>query len=102
MVGAALALGACATGLKLDPGGKKVRVLNPDEVASCRELGKTNTSVTAVVLGVPRTEEIVSKELRIVARNSASRMGGDTVVPLTVIDKGQQRFVVFKCIDPDG
>jgi hypothetical protein len=36
------------------------------------------------------------------ARNSASRMGGDTIVPLTVIEAGQQTFVVYKCVNPDG
>ena len=43
-----------------------------------------------------------AEELRIVARNSAARMGGDTIVPLTVIEEGQQTFVVYKCVNPDG
>ena len=86
----------------IDVRGDKVRVLDPGEVSSCRELGKTSTSVTWVVLGVPRPEDVISKELRIVARNSASRLGGDTIVPLTVIEKGEQTFVVYKCVNPDG
>ncbi len=98
----ALLSSACATQIKLSDGGKKVRVLDPGEVSSCRELGKTNTSVTWVLLGVERPEEAVGKELRIVASNSAARMGGDTIVPLTVIEKGQQTFVVYKCVNPDG
>ena len=97
-----LSLGACATSLKLTEDGKKVRVLDPSEVSSCRELGKTSTSVTWQVVGIARPEETISKELKIVARNSASRMGGDTIVPLTVIDKGTQTFVVYKCVNPDG
>ena len=102
ILGAALALGSCATTLKLTDGGEKVRVLDPSEVTTCRELGKTNTTVTPVIFGVERPEETIAKELRIVARNSAHRMGGDTIVPLTVIDKGQQTFIVYKCVDPDG
>ena len=98
----ALLSSACATPLKLSDDGEKVRVLDPDEVSSCRELGKTNTSVTWVLLGVERPEDAVGKELRIVARNSAARMGGDTIVPLTVIEGGQQTFVVYKCVNPDG
>ncbi len=94
--------GACATTMKLSAGGEKVRVLDPSEVSSCRELGKTNTSVTWVLLGIARPVETVSKELRLVARNSAARMGGDTIVPLTVIDKGEQTFEVYKCVNPDG
>jgi len=98
----ALGISACATPMKLSDTGKKVRVLDPTEISSCRELGRTNTSVTWVLLGVERPEDAVGKELRIVARNSAARMGGDTIVPLTVIEKGQQTFVVYKCVDPEG
>lgn len=99
---AALLISGCATGIKLDDDGEKVRVLDPGEVSTCRELGRTNTSVTWIIVGVERPEEAVAKELRIVARNSAARMGGDTIVPLTVVDRGQQTFIVYKCVNPDG
>jgi hypothetical protein len=85
LLAASLSLGACATGLKLTEEGEKVRVLDPTEVASCRELGKTNNSVSWQVVGIARPEDAVSKELR-----------------LTVIDKGTQTFVVYKCVNPDG
>ena len=98
---AALLLGGCST-FKLTAGGEKIRVLEPGEVSTCRGLGKTNVSVTWAILGVPRTDEVVGKELRVVARNRASEMGGDTIVPLTVIDQGKQTFEVYKCVNPDG
>ncbi len=94
-------LAGCA-GLKLSAGGEKVRVLDPAEVSTCRELGRTNTTTTPQVAGIPRPIETISKELRIVARNSASNMGGDTIVPLTVIENGAQTFMVYKCVNPDG
>jgi len=97
-----MSLSACATGLKLSADGEKVRVLDPSEVGSCRELGKTNNSVAWQVVGIARPDDTVSRELRVLARNSASRMGGDTIVPLTVIEKGEQTFVVYKCVNPDG
>lgn len=100
IIAATILLSACST-LKLTAGGEKVRVLDPSEVESCRELGKTNNSVTAKVI-LERPEDAVAKELRIMARNSADRMGGDTIVPLTVIESGQQTFVVYKCVNPDG
>ncbi len=100
IIAATILLSACST-MKLSAGGEKVRVLDPNEVESCRELGKTNNSVTARVV-IERPAETVAKELRIIARNSASRMGGDTIVPLTVVEAGQQSFVVYKCINPDG
>jgi hypothetical protein len=100
LLGAAILLSACST-LKLTEGGEKIRILDPNEISSCKNLGRTNTSVTAKVI-FERPAEAVAKELETVARNSASRMGGDTIVPLTVIENGQQTFVVYKCINPDG
>ena len=97
----ALLLAGCAT-VDLTPEGEKIRVLAPGEVSSCRELGKTNTSVTAKALGIPRPPETIKKELESIARNSASSMGGDTIVPLTVITDGKQSFVVYKCVDPNN
>jgi len=101
LVAATILLSACTT-LQLTPEGEKVRVLDPSDIDSCRELGKTNNSVTHMVVGIPRPIETISKELRAIARNSASRMGGDTIVPLTVIEEGKQTFVVYKCVNPDG
>ena len=100
LLSAAFLLSACST-LKLTEGGEKVRVLDPNEVSSCKNLGRTNTSVTAKVV-FERPADVVAEELATVARNSASRMGGDTIVPLTVVEGGQQTFEVYKCVNPDG
>jgi len=100
IIAATILLSSCST-LKLTTGGEKVRVLDPAEVGSCREMGRTSNSVTAKFI-LEKAEEQVAKELRILARNSAARMGGDTVVPLTVIEAGQQTFMVYKCVNPDG
>ena len=99
-IAATVAISACSQ-IKLTAEGEKVRVLDPDEVGTCKELGKTNTSVTDKII-VERPEDTIKQELRTLARNSAARMGGDTVVPLTVVDKGSQSFVVYKCVNPDG
>ena len=100
VLAAAVLLSACST-LKLTEGGEKIRLLEPSEVTSCKNLGRTNTSVTAKVV-FDRPEDSVAEELLIVARNSAANMGGDTIVPLTIIEDGQQTFVVYKCVNPDG
>jgi hypothetical protein len=101
IIAATILLSACSS-LKLTPDGEKIRVLQPNEVNSCRELGKTNTSVTATVVGIDRPDDTIAKELIIIASNGAARMGGDTIVPLTVVEAGQQTFIVYKCINPDG
>ena len=100
ILGAAMLLSACSS-LKLTDGGEKVRVLEPAEVSTCKNMGRTNTSVTARVI-IERPADTIAEELSIVARNSAARMGGDTIVPLTIIENGEQTFVVYKCINPDG
>ncbi len=100
IVSATLLLSACS-GLKLTDDGEKVRVLEPTEISSCKNLGRTNTSVTARVV-IERPADTIAEELQIVARNSAANMGGDTIVPLTVVTEGQQTFVVYKCVNPDG
>lgn len=100
IIAATVAITACSQ-IKLTVEGEKVRILDPNEVATCKELGKTSTSVTDKII-VDRPEDTISKELRALARNSAARMGGDTIVPLTVIKNGSQSFVVYKCVDPDG
>jgi hypothetical protein len=100
IIAAITLLSACSS-LKLTESGEKVRVLDPADVSSCRELGRSNNKVTAS-LGIERPADTIEKELRIIGRNSAARMGGDTIVPLTVVENGEQTFVVYKCVNPDG
>lgn len=88
--------------VKLSEGGEKVRILAPDEVSSCKMLGKSHASVKAKAIGIPRPIESLTKELLGIGRNSAAKMGGDTIVPLTVIEDGKQTFVVYKCVAPEG
>ena len=83
-------------------GGEKVRVLAIDEVKSCRKIGNTSTSVLNTLAGIPRPRETVEEELRTVGRNSAAKMGGDTIVPATTAVDGEQTFHVYKCIDPNA
>lgn len=96
-----LFINGCSS-IEMSSGGERVRVLAPDEVSSCRHLGKTNNSVTARVAGVRRPIETIEGELLTMGRNSASNMGGDTIVPLTVVTDGNQSFNIYKCVNPDG
>lgn len=92
-----LSVASCAW-VKTTPSGEKVRVLSADEVSSCKELGTTTASLKDKILGINRNKEKVQKELETLARNSAARMGGDTVVPASDIKDGEQRFTVYKCV----
>lgn len=96
---AALLLQSCAW-VKLTPEGEKVRLLEADEVTTCRELGTTTSSVRAVIAGVGRKESKVREELEALARNAAADMNGDTIVPLNAPKDGRQAFAVYRCINP--
>jgi hypothetical protein len=101
MIAISAVFAGCATP-KLNAGGEKVRVLEPNEVSSCRQLGKTNSTVLDKVVGIDRPIESIAEELETMARNSASNMGGDTIVPLTIVEDGSQSFNVYKCVDPQN
>jgi hypothetical protein len=88
------------TWVKLTPEGEKVRVLSVEEVSSCNKLGKTEVSLRDKVAGVKRSEEKVKLELETLARNSASNMNGDTVVPDSEIVDGKQTYVIYRCVKP--
>ncbi len=87
--------------VKLTPEGEKVRVLEANEVATCKKLGRTNVSLRAKVGILKRKEAKVREELSVLGRNSAAEMGGDTIVGMTAdIGEGKQTFAVYKCVNP--
>jgi hypothetical protein len=82
----------------LTPGGEKARVLSAAEVQQCEKIGNIPASVKDTVLGITRQESVMAEELARLARNNAAAMGGDTVVPTSDIEQGQQTFYIYKCI----
>jgi len=89
--------------VKLTPEGEKVRVLEAGEIASCRKLGKTTVSVRANIVGNwKRKEKKVKRDLEYQARNSAAAdfEGGDTIVAISDVEEGKQKFNVYKCVNP--
>ena len=89
--------------VKLTPAGEKVRVLEPKEVTTCKQLGKTTVSLKDnYVFGIKRSEKKIKKELAILGRNSAADMGGDTIVASAELSEGKQSFAVYKCVNPGG
>ncbi len=97
LVTISLLIGGCSW-VKTTAEGEKVRVLDHSEVTTCKELGHTTVSLIDKVAGIDRDPEKVAEELRILARNSAARIGGDTVVPISAISQGEQRFSVYRCV----
>ncbi|MCK5665224.1 MAG: DUF4156 domain-containing protein [Thiotrichaceae bacterium] len=92
-----LSLSACTT-VKLTTEGEKARVLSADEVTKCTYVGKTTSTTTEKVVGLKRHDNALSLELVSLARNAASRLGGDTVVAEGPAEEGRQSFLIYRCI----
>ncbi len=89
--------------VKLTEGGEKVRVLKEKEIATCKLLGKTTVSLKSKVGPFKRKKKKVVTELKVLGRNSAADMGGDTIVGKQIsVDEGKQAFDVYKCVDPSS
>ena len=90
-------LSAC-TWVDLSPEGEKARVLDASEVTNCTHVGRTTSTTAEKVAGVKRHANAINYELTSLARNAASRMGGDTVVAEGEMTGGRQLFQVYRCI----
>lgn len=95
---ATLAVSACSP-VKLKPGGEQVELLDKARVQHCERLGRTRASVATKILFVKRGDKAIREDLRRLARNSASEMGGDTITEESKIEDGEQVFGVFDCIE---
>lgn len=92
-----LILSACSW-VDLSQQGEKVRILEMNEIASCKHLGQTTATTQEKALGVRRHDKAINSELTTLARNSAARMGGDTIVAESPEAGGKQTFLIYKCV----
>jgi len=91
-----LLLSACSW-VKMTPEGEEVTVAKAAHVANCKFAGTTTVSVKSDVVSFKRDAETMKTELETLARNEASKLKGDTIVPVTEIKDGEQTFKVYKC-----
>ena len=96
LCGLALAVIGCKH-VSLEPEAGPVRRLGVQEVPKCERLGTTHVQVASKVLFFSRSEETVGEELTTLARNSASRMGGNVVIAEGGVQGGKQTFGVYRC-----
>ena len=90
------ALSAC-TWVKPTDAGQNVRLVSYDQVSQCKKLGKATVSVLDKVGFISRSDDKIDDELRIMAKNSAADMGGDTIVVAGAVSRGEQAFDVYQC-----
>ena len=93
---AVVLMGGCAL-VDLTDAGAGVRLVKPEAVAACTNLGRVTASVVHKAGFIPRHPDAVQDNLNVTARNSAAGMGADTIVPASAIQDGKQTFDVYRC-----
>jgi hypothetical protein len=91
-----LLLSAC-TWVEVNPELRKVRVVEAGEVIGCERLGVANVATVATFGLFDRYTKSIDEELAALARGSAVELGGNTLVPLTGVVDGRQRYAVYRC-----
>jgi hypothetical protein len=79
--------------------GAGVRLANARDINNCTRIGRTRAQTLSRIIVVERGGEQLQSELLRLARNEAGSMGGNTVVPESIIEEGRQTFGVYICPD---
>ncbi len=82
---------------KVTEDAQHVLLVNPKHVEHCENLGKTIVQMKSSFIGINLPSATVERELRNIAKNDAAHMGGDTIVALTEVEAGSQRFQIYRC-----
>ena len=83
----------------LSEDGESVQVVANNEVTDCERVGNTKAKVLRKVWFIPRRESVVEGELRTLARNEASKLGGNVVTAMPSKREGEREFAVYVCGD---
>ncbi len=92
----ALMISGC-TWVQLTSEGEGVRLAGARLVTNCERIGRATARTLGEIVTVERGGGKQQAELLTLARNEAGRMGGDTIVPESLISDGQQEFGVYNC-----
>lgn len=76
--------------------GSQVNVGQESNLKRCKILGSTSLSLTPTRTKL-MSEEKIKAHLIIDARNFAARIGGNTILPMPMIEEGKQSFKIYNC-----
>ncbi len=91
-----LMINAC-TWVQLTAEGEAVSLSSAGLVSDCGRIGRATAKTLGKIVVVERGGGRLQEELLTLARNEAGRMGGNTIVPESLIVDGQQEFGVYSC-----
>lgn len=95
-IGLTLALSGC-TWVQLTTEGESVNLGSANLVGNCERVGRARAKTLGKIVTVERGGGRLQEELFTLARNEAGRMGGDTIIPESLINDGEQDFGVYNC-----
>ena len=90
-------LNGCSNWVGLTVEGEGVRLATAAELANCCRLGRTRSQTLDRIVGVERGAYRLQEELLTLARNDAGAMGGNVIIPESLIDEGEQLFGIYLC-----
>lgn len=98
LLAAIVSLTSACSWVKVSEQGASVAVANAANVRNCDKVRTVNVKVKDNFVGsMKRSPEKVATELTNMARNEATQFGGDTIVPVSLVQDGRQSFDVYKC-----
>ena len=92
-------LSSCNSWVQVTSEGEAVRLASGNETANCQRVGSAQAQTLSRLVVVERGGERLQDELIRLARNEAGDLGGNVIVPESVIEEGRQSFGVYRCPD---
>lgn len=97
LIAATAAVLSGCTWVQLTSEGETVSLTTADRTANCQRIGRMTSKTLGKIVAVQRGGDRLQNELLTLARNEAGRMGGNAVVPESLINNGQQDYGVYNC-----
>ncbi|MEY4591095.1 MAG: hypothetical protein RL497_3171 [Pseudomonadota bacterium] len=77
--------------------GQAIAYLQPEQVQSCRKIGRVSVETVNKVILLSRDAKTVQNELITMAKNEAVILKADTIAPESEITDGKQSFLAYRC-----
>ncbi len=98
ILGTSFALASCQSWVQLTQEGSQVEVIgDASRVTHCTRVGRARVQTLGKIVVVERGSQRLQDELLTLARNEAADLGGDTIVPESIITDGEQIYGVYRC-----
>ena len=90
-------ISGCNSWVQVTNEGESVRLSTSRDVANCQRIGLAQAQTLSRLVLVERGGERLQEELTRIARNEAGDMGGNVIIPESIIEEGRQSFGVYRC-----